>query len=84
MHSLAIFNIAEAFVWIAIALAIAVGARRTHPDLRWLGIIVAAAFLAFAVTDLIEVKAGVWFHPLRLLVCSAVCTAFIMGCYAKC
>ena len=83
MQSLAVFNIAEAFFWIAIALAIAVRARRAHRDLRRIGYIVAAAFVAFAGTDLIEIKTGTWYRPLWLLVYNAVCIAFIVGCYAK-
>ena len=83
MQSLAVFNIAEAFFWMAIALAIAVRARRAHPDLRRIGFIVAAAFVAFAGTDLIEIKTGAWYRPLWLLVYNAVCIAFIVGCYAK-
>jgi len=83
MQSLAAFNIAEAFFWMAITLAIAVRAKRARPDLRRIGFIVAAAFVAFAGTDLIEIKTAAWYRPLWLLVYNAVCIAFIVGCYAK-
>lgn len=67
----------------AIALAIAVRARRAHPDLSRIGFIVAAEFVAFAGTDLIEIETGAWNRPLWLLVYNAVCIVFIVGCYAK-
>lgn len=83
MHSLAVFNIAEALVWIVIALVIAARASFARADRRRIGFIASAAFLAFAGTDLIEANTGAWYRPLWLLVYNVVCVAFIVGCYVK-
>ena len=83
MHSLAVFNIAEALVWIVIALVIAARASFARPGPRQIGFIASAAFVAFAGTDLIEAKSGVWYRPLWLLAYNAGCVAFIVGCYVK-
>ena len=83
MHSLAVFNTAEALVWIVIALVIAARASFPRPSPRRIGFIASAAFVAFAGTDLIEAKTGAWYRPLWLLAYNAVCVAFIVGCYVK-
>ena len=83
MHSLAVFNIAEALVWIVIALVIATRASFARPGPRRIGFIASAAFVAFAGTDLIEAKTGAWYRPLWLLAYNAVCVALLAGCYGK-
>ena len=83
MQPHAIFNVAEAIFWLVLAVVVALRARSTAPPLRRIGYLVAAAFFAFAGTDLIEAKTGSWYCPLWLLGYNAACVALIVGCYIK-
>jgi hypothetical protein len=79
----AIFNVAEAIFWVVVAVVVAVSATLSHPAFRRLGFLAAAVFLAFAITDLIEVKTGAWYRPWWLLGYNAACLAAIVGCYVR-
>ncbi len=83
MQPHAFFNVAEAVFWVVLAVVIAVRARFSHPALRRLGYLVAAAFFAFAGTDLVEAKTGAWYRPLWLLGYNAACLAVLVGCFVR-
>jgi hypothetical protein len=83
MQPYAIFNVVEAVFWLVLAAIVATRARSAHPSFRLLGYIVSVAFLAFAGTDLVEVKTGAWYRPWWLLGYNVACLAVILGCYVK-
>ena len=83
MQPHAVFNIAEAIFWVVLAVIVALRARAAHPALRRLAWFVAAAFFAFAGTDLVESRTGAWYRPWWLLAYNAACLAVIVGCYAR-
>ena len=79
MTELALFNLVEAVWWgiVAVVIAITGGrARDMTPRVRW-GL--AAAFLAFGVSDLIEIATGAWWRPLGLLLLKAACVCGIVA-----
>ncbi|OYW77581.1 MAG: hypothetical protein B7Z37_03240 [Verrucomicrobia bacterium 12-59-8] len=65
----AVFNYAEAGLWLIIALVLAVQLRMPRPW-RWL---LPLAFVCFGVSDLIEVQTGAWWEPWWLFVMKAAC-----------
>lgn len=83
MQPHAVFNIAEAIFWVLLAVIVATRGSSAHPSLRRLGFLVAATFVAFAGTDLIESRTGAWYRPWWLLAYNAACVAVIFGCYMK-
>ena len=83
MQPHAIFNVAEAVFWLVLAVIVAMRVRLAHPSSRRLGYLSAAAFLAFAGTDLVEAKTGEWYRPLWLLGYNAACVALLLGCYLQ-
>lgn len=74
-----IFNFAEALLWFGIALAFLVGTRKRHAH-RDLSLVLALAFVAFGISDLIEIKTRAWFRPFGLLVLKAACVATFLVC----
>lgn len=83
MQPHAVFNMGEAISWIVLAIIVAIRANMAHPSLRRLGFLVAAAFFAFAGTDVIESRTGAWYRPWWLLAYNAACVTIILGCYIR-
>ena len=76
----AIFNRAEAVLWFAVAIAMAVCAFWQPVAQRKTMWFLATAFAAFGVSDVIESQTGAWWEPWWLLVLKAACVlAFIFG-----
>lgn len=76
-----IFNGGEAILWLAFAVVVAVrfhhaprGARRTARAM-------AAFFVVFAVSDVIEMRTGAWWRPLSLLILKATCLTGLTWCF---
>lgn len=78
--SLALFNLAEACLWACFALIIALAGHRWRALTPRLRIGLAGAFLAFAISDLIESRTGAWWRPPGLLVLKGACLVAIAGC----
>ena len=65
-------NRVEAGLWIVIGAAFLVGAMR-RPDRRRNYLILALAFVAFGISDLVEIRYGQWWDPLWLLAWKGGC-----------
>lgn len=68
------FNLVEGTLWVLIAVIFANRARR-KTEFRNLQIAASVAFLAFGISDFIEMRTGAWFRPWPLLVLKAFCLA---------
>lgn len=75
-------NFGEAVLWLVIAGIIAVRSRRADVVVRRLGVIAAAAFVAFGVADVVEAGTGAWWRPWWLLVWKAACVMVFVGLFA--
>ena len=71
LHSIG--NQLEAGVWFLVALVCLVKALRSGSKTAWLGIVAAAAFLLFGISDLVEIQTGAWWRPWWLLAWKAGC-----------
>ncbi len=80
MTAVETFNLGEAALWFACAVAVAVASRRSVPVLRRNAWLVAVAFLAFGVSDLIEVRTGAWWRPWWLFVLKSACVLILLTC----
>ena len=75
-------NLFEAVLWAVFALAFLVMAFRASSARRRLWGILAVAFAAFSVSDVIESHTGAWWRPPGLLVLKVTCVAvFLWGVY---
>jgi hypothetical protein len=73
-------NLVEAVLWIAVALAFIVKAIKASRQLRRVFLFLAAAFVVFGTTDVIESETGAWWRPTWLLVVKVICVAsFALG-----
>ncbi|REJ66309.1 MAG: hypothetical protein DWQ31_14645 [Planctomycetota bacterium] len=59
------------------ALRVAAGPTR-HARL---GLIAAAVLVAFAGTDLVEIRSGAWYWPWWLLLDNGLCLVALLGCW---
>ena len=76
----ALFNQAEACLWLLIALVLTMKLRMPRPW-RWL---LPCAFAVFGVSDLIEVRTGAWWEPWWLFVMKAACVlVFLLAWRAR-
>jgi hypothetical protein len=75
------FNVFEAIFWVAMGVLLIVRSTRISQGLRGVGLIAGLTFLAFAVTDLVEVRTGAWYRPWWLFVSKAVCVVLLAACY---
>ncbi|MGY8656657.1 MAG: hypothetical protein ACKVJX_23835 [Verrucomicrobiia bacterium] len=66
-------NMVESVLWAAFAIAFCVMAFRATGRRRRLSLTLAAAFLAFGVSDLIEAQTGAWWRPPWLFILKAGC-----------
>lgn len=70
------FNLGEAIFWMTIGvLLLCVRVDGLTPKLRW---ILAAAFVLFGISDLIEIQTNAFWRPLSLLVFKGVCLVTIV------
>lgn len=68
-------NQIEALLWFLFSVGFLVRAFRTAGRNRRLAVILAVSFLAFGISDLIEVRTGAWWRPLWLLLLKSGCIA---------
>ena len=69
----AIGNQIEAALWVAFSTGFVVRAWRTAGPHRRLAGVLALAFLAFGISDLIEARTGAWWRPVWLLILKTAC-----------
>lgn len=68
-------NMVESVLWFVFAVAFGAIAFRATGRRRRLSLTLAAAFLAFGISDLIEARTGAWWRPIWLLFLKASCVA---------
>ncbi len=77
-----VVNYIEAGLWGLIAVAFMVtGIRRS--DQRATCLIAALVFLAFGLSDLVEVRTGAWWRPWWLLAWKALCLAVMLSLWMQ-
>jgi hypothetical protein len=76
----AIFNYCEAVLWFVLGVVVVIAARRQSAAVRRNAWTAFGAFLAFGVSDLIEVRTGAWWTPWWLFVLKAACVLVLAGC----
>ncbi|MCF6312188.1 MAG: hypothetical protein L3J39_07030 [Verrucomicrobiales bacterium] len=74
------FNYAEAVLWSGMALFFGVRGFGKARDQRLLYFILAIGFLAFSISDLVEVRTGAWWRPWWLLLWKGVCVLVLARC----
>lgn len=72
------FNVFEVFLWGSIALALFIKSFGLRRELRKRARIASLAFLAFGVSDLIELKTGARWKPLWLFLLKAGCVFVLL------
>jgi hypothetical protein len=75
-----LFNYGEAVLWFVLGVVVLIAARRQSAAVRRNAWIAFVAFLAFGVSDLIEVRTGAWWTPWWLFVLKAACVLVLAGC----
>jgi hypothetical protein len=75
------FNVFEAAFWVIVGIAVLVRSRNTDRRVRVIASVASLAFLAFAATDLIELRTGAWYRPWGLLASKALCLTTLAACY---
>lgn len=68
-------NMVESVLWFIFAVAFCAMAFRAGGRRRRLSLTLAAAFLAFGISDLIEAQTGAWWRPPGLFILKASCVA---------
>lgn len=68
-----VFNIFEVVLWIAIGLSFFVISFKNRNISRASCLILSIAFIAFGLSDYVEIQTGAWWQPWWLLVWKAVC-----------
>ncbi len=68
-------NRIEAVLWFLFGAGFLFRAFRTAGGHRRLAVVLALAFLAFGISDLVEARTGAWWRPLWLLLLKAGCIA---------
>jgi hypothetical protein len=76
-----VFNGCEAVFWLALAVIIAVRFRKSTGGLRRLSWMTTVLLVAFAVSDVIEMKTGAWWRPVGLLILKGVCLMGLVVCF---
>jgi hypothetical protein len=76
-----IFNGCEAGLWLIFAVVVAVLYRRAEARTRRRSRWMAAFFVLFAVSDIIEMQTGAWWRPAGLLVLKGVCLVGLTWCF---
>jgi hypothetical protein len=76
-----IFNGGEAILWLAFAVVVTVRFHHAPRRARCTARVMAAFFVLFAISDVIEMQTGAWWRPLGLLILKAACLAGLTCCF---
>ncbi|MEK7413349.1 MAG: hypothetical protein AAB263_08525 [Planctomycetota bacterium] len=74
-----LFNACEAVLWACFAVVFVVRAVIATGRMRRLAGIMALAFIAFSISDVIEMDTGAWWRPIWLLVLKVSCVLVFIG-----
>jgi hypothetical protein len=77
----AVFNYVEAAIWGVAGLWTIWRSRGEGSTLRVSSCVAAVAFLAFGLSDLVEVRTGTWYDPWWLFAWKAACVLTLLACY---
>lgn len=77
----AVFNGFEAALWLAFAVIVVVRFREAEAGNRNIARVMAAFFVLFGVSDVIEMKTGAWWRPPALLVFKGLCLTGLTVCF---
>jgi len=73
-----LFNLGEGIFWIVIgAIFIIISCRRTSV----MNSALALAFVAFGISDFVEIRTGAWWRPAWLLLWKAVCVVTLIAAF---
>ena len=78
-----IFNSFEIALWSTIGVALLITSRKAPIKLKKLARLSACAFLAFAISDYIEIQTGAWWKPWWLLCLKAACIGVFLVTFYK-
>jgi hypothetical protein len=78
-----VFNGFEAALWLAFAVVVVVRFREADAGTRNISRVMAAFFVLFGVSDIIEMKTGAWWRPPALLVFKGVCLIGLTACFVS-
>ena len=73
-----VFNQWEAALWLLVGLGFLIKCWRARPPLRRIFLILAGAFLAFGISDVVEARTGSWWDPPWLLVLKVACVSVMI------
>jgi peptidoglycan/LPS O-acetylase OafA/YrhL len=76
----AYFNYGEALFWGIAGVCVFRRSRKQPPASRSAGSVAAVAFIAFGVSDLIEIRTGTWYDPWWLFAWKATCVVTLVSC----
>jgi hypothetical protein len=71
-------NLAEAGLWISLAIGVAIKALLRPPSSRFSAIIATVTLLAFGISDVVEMRTGAWWRPRWLLLWKGGCVAVFL------
>ena len=74
------FNLCEAVLWALIAVAVLGYRVRATGKPRARCLVLAATFVCFSGTDVIEMQTGSWTEPASLLVANVLCVGMLILC----
>ena len=75
------FNLVEGWFWITLAILIPLIFHKQTSGLEKAGLVI--AFVAFGISDFIEIKTGAWYRPWPLFLLKAVCLISIIILMAR-
>lgn len=73
-----VFNLAEGILWIGTGLGFAVALCRSRADMR-LKAAACLLFVAFGISDFVEIGTGAWYKPWWLLAWKAACVGGLLA-----
>jgi len=71
-------NLLEAGLWVLVAIVLLVRMRLSDRRFRRAFGLLAATFLVFGISDVIEARTGAWWRPFWLLLLKGACLLFIV------
>ncbi|MBI9016487.1 MAG: hypothetical protein JEZ07_04410 [Phycisphaerae bacterium] len=77
------YNLIEAFIWFGFGGFCMFKLRKTVAALKFNQMMLAIGFVAFGISDLVEIRTGSWWHPWWMLLWKATCLIVIGSCIWK-
>jgi hypothetical protein len=80
MDMLQTFNSLEMFIWLIIGIAFLASSFRRSNRYKKLTLFTSLTFIAFGLSDGVEVSTGTWWQPWWLLLWKALCVVIFVIC----